>query len=165
VSKNADGTTTTTNTITTQNADGTVTTTTHTVTTNPDGSLPIVLNNDAVMSQLYRKVLQIGFDVTGTSLSLADAATIYNSYKEQQKVWAKRALCAAQLQDPYISTALRTTIIAEFNALDWSPVTLKTMGGSYEVIFSEGASCQFTNWVIGDYTDFSFNLIQREPIV
>jgi hypothetical protein len=164
VSHNADGTTTTTNTVVKQKADGTTETTTHTVTTNPDGSLPIVLNNDASLSQLYRKVLQIGFDVSGTSMSLADAGAIYALYKEQQKIWAKRALLATKLGDPYVSTSLRTTLIAEFEALDWTLIELKTMGGSYEVMFAEGASCQFTNWVIGNYTDFSFNLIQREPL-
>lgn len=122
-------------------------------------------NNNAVLASLYRKVIQTGFDITGTALSLPDASGIFTVYKDHQKLWGKRAQLLTQIQDPDISAGTKENLVSELTGLTWTPVSLNLFGTSYQVIFGEGMTCQFTNWVVGNYTDFSFNLVQREPLL
>ena len=125
--------------------------------------IPPQNNNDSI-DGLYRKVLQTSFDITGTSMTLQEASTIFTLYKNHQKIWGHRAQLLAQIQDPDISRTKKTALIGTLTGLTWTPITLQLMGSSYQVIFGEGMTCQFTNWVVGNYTDFSFNLVQREPL-
>ena len=122
-------------------------------------------NNNSRLDSLYRKVLQTSFDISGTGLELADAHSIFTIYKAHQVLWGKRAQLLTKIQDPDITVSTKASILTELNALSWTPVPLSLMGGTYNVIFGEGMTCQFTEWVVGNYTDFSFNLVQREPLV
>ena len=122
------------------------------------------MNNNSSVSQLYRKVIQTSFDISGVGMTLAEAAGIFAVYKEHQKLWGKRAQLLAQIQDPDISSSTKQSLIDTLTGLVWTPITLSLMGSSYQVIFGDGMTCQFINWVVGNYTDFTFNLVQREPL-
>ena len=127
---------------------------------------PVVVqqNNDDVLGQLYRKVLQTSFDITGTSLTLADASELFTLYTAHQIIWGKRAQLLAQIQDPDITRTRKGELVTSLTSLVWTPMTLNLMGNSYQVIFGDGMTCQFTNWLVGNYTDFTFNLVQRETL-
>jgi hypothetical protein len=125
---------------------------------------PIQQNNNAVLDQLYRKIMLTGFDLTGTSMLLTEAASFYAVYKDHQTKWAQRAQLLAKIQDPDISIGKKTELVTELTGLTWTPINLSLYGVTYQVIFAEGMTCQFTNWVVGNYTDFSFNLVQREVL-
>lgn len=126
-------------------------------------AVPPMNNNDSI-AQLYRKVIQTSFDVSGVGMTLAEASGIFAKYKEHQKTWGKRAQLLAQIQDPDISKATKTSLISTLTGLTWAPISLSLMGSNYQVIFGDGMTCQFVNWVVGNYTDFTFNLVQREPL-
>lgn len=129
-----------------------------------DKTAAVPKNNAESLSSLYRKVVQTSFDISGTGLSLTDAVTIFNIYRETQLLWGKRASLLAKMQDPDIPNTTKTTLANAIDGLIWLPKPLTIMGNGYQVIFGEGMTCQFTNWVIGDFTDFTFNFIQREPL-
>lgn len=123
---------------------------------------PIPQNNEDSLNQIYRKVLLKSFDISGTGLTLPEASTLFTTYKQNQEIWGKRARTLAMLNDPDITKTKRNALISDLEGLTWNTMSLSLMASSYDVIFGEGQTCTFTNWVVSNYTDFSFNLVQRE---
>lgn len=129
-------------------------------------AVPIVpVNNNSQLDSIYKKVLYTGFDVSGVGLSMQDASTIFAKYKDFQAMWGKKNQLLAQIQDPDITRSQRESIVTALGAIKYNAIDLEVSGLVYNVLFAEGMTCQFTNWVVGNYTDFSFNLIQRELLI
>lgn len=129
------------------------------------GAPVVPLNNDANLDLIYTKYQQIIYDITGEGLAKAQAQNLYLKYAATQLLWAKRSNCLAKLNDPDISYNQKQTLAGEFNStmteIIYNAMILTMYGTSIAVFFTEGNSCQFTDWVISGHSDFQFNLASR----
>jgi len=130
----------------------------------PAVSVTVPQNNNSAIDSLYRKVKKFGYDITGTGMTQADALHFYAAYNAAQTTWALRAKYMAQLADPDITISVRNGLISALQALSFDTMPLIMNGTTYNVFFDEGQSCQFTDWVVTEHTDFRFSLVILEYI-
>lgn len=125
-------------------------------------------NNLENKDLIYRRFLEYSYQLRGSGMPRYDMQHYYSKYYQAQQFWAKRQLLLAQLNDPDIPKSGRVTLIASLDTvyagLAALSMPLVMFGNTFQVVFPEGNSCQFSDWVIGDYTDFTFNLIHRTII-
>jgi hypothetical protein len=129
------------------------------------GAPTVPINNNANLNSIYTKYLQTTYDVSGEGLARAQAQAFYNKYAATQLLWAQKAKLTAQISDPDIAMTTKQSLIQTLQSVKTqlfnTTMTLGLYGTSVYVIFAEGSSCQFTDWVISDHTDFQFTLISR----
>lgn len=136
----------------------------------PSSAAPVAvpMNNNSAVDLLYRRYKVTGYDLSGTGMDSADSLHFYAAYDAVQTLWLQRAKLIAQLNDPELSKTTFEGLITELNSvdsqIDATAMTLSMYGGNYQVVFAEGASCQFTSWVITGHADFKFSLITRQEI-
>lgn len=122
-------------------------------------------NNLAAKDSIYRRYLEYSYQINGQGMSQSDANSFYAIYYAHQALWAKRGQLIAQLQDPDIPLSGRNSLIAAlndvYNDMTTSAIALQMFGTTFNVLFAEGNSFQLTHWVIGEYADFTFNLVHR----
>lgn len=126
----------------------------------------VTANNSEALDSIYTKFMNVTYDLTGEGMNYTEALAFYDVFKNTQALWAKLALLKIKLADPDIPAAKRNALVAAYNAFDFSSVTMDLIlyGTVYRVMFAEGQSCQFTDWVIGDFSDFQFTLMSRTII-
>lgn len=136
----------------------------------PSSAVPVAVpqNNNAQLSQLYKRYKVVSYSISGTGLGNADALHFYERYSAAQTLWLQRAKLIAQLADPDISKTTVETLVTNLGTteaqIDAAALILAMYGTNYQVVFAEGQSCQFTDWVISGHADFKFNLISRTEI-
>lgn len=123
-------------------------------------------NNTAALDNLYVKFMDVTYDLNGEGMKHSDALTFYNKFKDTQALWAKLNLIKIKLADPDIPATTRNSLVTAYNTFDFSDVTMELIlyGTIYHVVFAEGQSCQFTDWVISEHSDFQFTLLSRTLI-
>lgn len=128
--------------------------------------MAVPVNNASALDSLYSKYIHTVYELEGEGMPKSDAFTFYNLYRSTQERWAQLANLRTKLAEPDIPATTRLSLVGSYNAMSFADLTvdLWLYGNTYQVMFAEGQSCNFTDWVIGDYTDFRFTLLTRTPI-
>lgn len=128
----------------------------------------VPMNNDAVLDQIYSKMLRRTVSISGSVLDESQAGNFYQKYIAAQVYWAKRALILQKLSDSDITKDKVAGLIQNLTTLDSSIVndrlSLSAPLFSGSVLFAEGNSCQLSSFIEGVITSFSFSLVHDVPV-
>lgn len=128
--------------------------------------IPVPANNSSSLNDIYSKFMHVTYDLNGEGMEYIDALNFYDAYRRTQLLWAQLALIKTKLADPDIIATMRNSLVEQYNNFDFSSVTMELVlyGTIYNVMFAEGQSCMFTDWVISEHSDFQFTLLSRTLI-
>lgn len=131
-----------------------------------EAQVAVPVNDAAALDSLYAKFMHVTYDLNGEGMAYAEALNFYEVFRNTQILWARLALIKTKLADPDIPATTRNALVAEYNAFSFSTVNMELIiyGTIYDVIFAEGQSCQFTDWVVSEHSDFQFTLVSRTLI-
>ncbi len=118
-------------------------------------------NDEAALDNLYKKILYRNISLKGLSMDNSDYATMLSVYDAAQLYWLNRQKILDKLSAQDIPYAKQQSLANEYTALVKPSIALVTPLLSCNVIFSQGASCSFSQALENHVTSFSFSVIQE----